>query len=48
MDIIGWICKNKEWFFSGIGITVITLIFRFVRKIILMERDDKNRKTEIN
>ena len=48
MDIIGWICKNKEWFFSGIGITVITLIFRFVRKIILMERNDKNRKTEIN
>ena len=25
MKAINWICQNKEWIFSGIGITIITI-----------------------
>lgn len=31
--IINWIIKNKEWIFSGIGITIITLAFIFIKRI---------------
>lgn len=25
IKILSWLCENKEWFFSGIGITVLTV-----------------------
>ena len=25
--VIIWVNENKEWFFSGIGVTIVTLIF---------------------
>lgn len=30
--LLGWLCGNKEWIFSGIGLTVISFIARFFSK----------------
>lgn len=30
--LLGWLCGNKEWIFSGIGLTVISFIARFFFK----------------
>lgn len=43
-NMIIWINENKEWFFSGIGITFMTVVWNFVRK----KRDDnKNGEMKI-
>lgn len=47
MEIIDWLCKNKEWIFSGVGITVITFICVCVRKILRKKRKDQNSETMI-
>lgn len=47
MEIIDWLYKNKEWFFSGIGISVITLICTNVRKTLRKKKQDQNFKTMI-
>lgn len=47
MEIIDWFCKNKEWVFSGIGITVLTLICASVRKIIGKRKEKQHPKTKI-
>ena len=31
--VIIWVNENKEWFFSGIGVTIVTLIFAAIRKV---------------
>lgn len=31
--VIIWVNENKEWFFSGIGVTIVTLIFAAIRCI---------------
>ena len=30
--IINWISENREWFFSGIGVTLLLWIIAFFRK----------------
>lgn len=30
--LINWICTNKEWVFSGLGVSVILLIFSIFKK----------------
>lgn len=40
MDIIGWLCDNINWIFSGIGVLLITVIFNLVNRA-------KNRKNDI-
>lgn len=30
--VLEWICYNKEWIFSGIGLTIISFIARFLFK----------------
>lgn len=47
MEIIDWLCENKEWLFSGIGLPVITLICTNVRKILRKKKEDQNSKTMI-
>ena len=42
--MIDFIIKNKEWLFSGIGVTVITVIFFLVRHAIV-GRNNKQIKT---
>ncbi len=47
MEIIDWLCKNKEWVFSGIGITFITLMCASIRKIMGKKKEDQNPKAKI-
>jgi len=42
MRIINWVVENKEWFFSGIGVTVLLGIIAFVRK--LFRKESKGEK----
>lgn len=32
-NIFDWLIKNKEWLFSGIGISVIAVLFAYGKKI---------------
>lgn len=36
--------KNKEWFFSGIGVTIVTLIFAAIRKVFCKKKQEKSRQ----
>ena len=29
-NVVEWVCDNKEWIFSGIGLTIISFIARFL------------------
>ena len=31
-NVVEWVCDNKEWIFSGIGLTIISFIARFLFK----------------
>ena len=42
-DIVSYICDNKEWIFSGIGVTVGGIIIGFIAK---KKRDDKNQNKQ--
>ena len=38
--VINWIIENKEWVFSGIGVTVLLGVITFFRKIFCRKSDD--------
>ena len=38
--VINWIIENKEWVFSGIGVTVLLGVSTFFRKIFCRKSDD--------
>ena len=40
--IINWISENKEWFFSGIGVTFVTLILAAIKKVFCKKKQEKN------
>ena len=40
--IINWISENKEWFFSGIGVTAVTLILVAIKKVFCKKKQEKN------
>ena len=42
-DIVSYICDNKEWIFSGIGVTVGGIIIGCIAK---KKRDDKNQNKQ--
>ena len=45
LEKIGWISKNKEWIFSGIGIFIVTIvfaIFKYIKKIFRKEENISN------
>lgn len=42
-DIASYLCDNKEWIFSGIGVSVIGLIIGFIAK---KKRDDTNQNKQ--
>lgn len=46
-NIITWMNENKEWFFSGIGITAITLIFAGIRRMSSKRKEEQNSQTMI-
>lgn len=42
-NIINWIIENKEWVFSGIGVTVLLGVTTFFRKI--FQKKSENEKS---
>lgn len=40
-EVVTWLNENKEWLFSGIGITVGTLIFAGIRKVFCKKKKEK-------
>lgn len=42
LEKIDWVLKNKEWIFSGIGIPIIVIIFKFSKKIFRKEKKINN------
>lgn len=40
-DIMNFINENKEWIFSGIGITFITLVYKLIKKIFSGKKEKK-------
>ena len=40
--IINWISENKKWFFSGIGVTAVTLILAAIKKVFCKKKQEKN------
>lgn len=45
--IIEWICQNKEWIFSGIGVTILGIGIAIFKKI-FVKRAKNSSKTVIN
>lgn len=39
--IIAWVIENREWIFSGIGVTILIGIIGFIRKIITKDSNNK-------
>ena len=46
-NFITWMNENREWLFSGIGITVITLTFAGVRRLFRKKKAEENSKAVI-
>lgn len=42
LEKIDWILENKEWIFSGIGIPIIVIIFKFSKKNFRKEKNINN------
>lgn len=40
-NITNWIIENKEWVFSGIGITVLLGVIAFFRKIFCKKNENE-------
>lgn len=46
-NVIIWMNENKEWLFSGIGITAITLISVGIRRMLSKRKEEQNSQTMI-
>lgn len=47
--IIEWINDNKEWFFSGIGVFLLTIIIGVVKMLLTRKRkNESNRIINMN
>lgn len=43
IKISNWLCENKEWVFSGIGITVLTVGYTLIKKLFLRREKNSSR-----
>lgn len=43
MNIIMWLDQNKEWIFSGLGVTIVVTIFTIIKKRIEKNKDEKSK-----
>ena len=43
--IIEWINDNKEWFFSGIGVFLLTIIIGVVKMLLTKKRKNESNRT---
>ena len=46
-SIITWVNENKEWLFSGLGITAMTLVLAGLRRIFHKKKEENNSETAI-
>lgn len=46
-DIIDWFFQNKEWVFSGIGLSVAAVLFAGIRSLFSKRKKEKEQKTII-
>ena len=46
--VISWVNENKEWFFSGIGVTIVTLMFAAIRKVFCKQEKKQTRIEQVN
>lgn len=47
MKILQWINDNKEWFFSGIGVVLITTLGTIIKKLFFKKKSNDTSKTVI-
>jgi len=47
-SIIQWLDTNKEWLFSGIGLSILTVLFSFRKRKQLNNQYQKNGKNSLN
>lgn len=47
-SIIQWLDTNKEWLFSGIGLSILTALFSLRKKKRLNNQYQKNGKNSLN
>lgn len=40
-NMINWMIENREWIFSGIGVTILLGIIGFIRKRFIKNFDEK-------
>ncbi len=43
MLLFNWLSQNKEWVFSGVGLTVITFLFNLLKKKIKVKEKDSSK-----
>lgn len=46
--MLSWIIKNKEWLFSGIGLSIIAITVFFVRRLFFKDRNQNRPKIEVS
>lgn len=46
--MINWIIENKEWFLSGLGVLIVTLIGELIKLLLTKHKDDNNGFKSIN
>lgn len=47
-SLIQWIIANKEWVFSGIGLSLLTILIGFFKKKRLINQSKKNGNNSTN
>ena len=45
--VIIWVNENKEWFFSGIEVTIVTLIFAAIKQTRIEQVNYGTKSTQI-
>lgn len=47
MVLFNWLSQNKEWVFSGAGLTVIAFVFNLFKKKIKVKEKDSSKNLVI-
>lgn len=48
MEMIALLNDNKEWIFSGIGVTILFIIYKFTRNFFLTKKTKEEKNIVIN
>jgi predicted tellurium resistance membrane protein TerC len=42
---MNWILENKEWIFSGVGITFLVIIWKLIKHMLSKKKSSKSKRT---